>query len=163
MLAGTDFPLGSDVFLQLQAELRVMVFYKQWTPYQALLTAIRNPAKLLGIQDDLGSLEVGKLADIIMVEGNPLVNIDDTINVKGTMVNGIYRTVEEIIAPFPTQGNSDAAAPASAGLDTGRKQASLTKGRKQVWLAPVPDHPSNRAFWWHRPEWVKDDFSSRES
>ena len=62
----------------------------------------------MGIDKDLGSLEPGKLADIIFVDGNPLENINDVINVKATMVNGIYRTVEEIIAPFPTTGNNPA-------------------------------------------------------
>jgi Tol biopolymer transport system component len=144
VLAGTDFPLGSDVMLQLHAELRVLVFYGHWTPYQALLAAIRSPAEFMGVQDDLGSLEPGKLADMIFVEGNPLQNIEDAINVRMTMVSGILRTVEEIIAPFPTSGNH-AAAPT------------------HIWRAAVPDHPANRKFWWHRPEYVKEDRDSRES
>ena len=144
VLAGTDFPLGSNIMLSLQANLRVLVVNNQWSPYEALLTAIRNPAEFMGIDKDLGSLEPGKLADIIFVEGNPLENINDVINVKATMVNGVYRTVEEIIAPFPTTGNT-MSAPA------------------HTWGTPVPDHPANRAIWWHRPEWVKDDFDGRES
>jgi len=148
VLAGTDFPLGSDVFLQLQAELRALVVDKQWSPYEALLTAIRNPAEFMGIEKDLGSLERGKLADIIFVDGNPLENINDVINVKATMVNGIYRTVEEIIAPFPTTGNS---------------AASAASAPEHTWLPAVPDHPNNKALWWHRPEWVKDDIDGQES
>jgi hypothetical protein len=147
VLAGTDFPLGSDVMLQLQAELRVLVHYGHWTPYEALLTAIRAPAEFMGVQNDLGSLEPGKLADMIFVEGNPLQNIEDAINVRMTMVNGVLRSVEEIIAPFPTPGN----------------HATLGSGPKHAWLAPIPDHPANRKFWWHRPEFVKEDFDSRES
>jgi Tol biopolymer transport system component/imidazolonepropionase-like amidohydrolase len=145
--AGTDFPLGSDVMLQLQSELRVLVFYKSWTPYEALLTAIRAPAEFMGVQDDLGSLEPGKLADIIFVEGNPLQNIEDAINVKMAMVNGILHTVEDIIRPFPTPGN----------------HASLDSGTRHVVLPPVPDHPANKKYWWHRPEYVKEDRDSRES
>ena len=143
-MTGTDFPLGSDVMLQLHAELRVLVFYKHWTPYEALRASISAPTKLLGIEKDLGSLEPGKLADMIFVEGNPLQNIEDAINVRMAMVNGILHTVEDIIAPFPTPGNH-AAAP--------------THKR----LAAVPDHPANRKFWWHRPEYVKEDRDSRES
>lgn len=154
VLAGTDFPLGSDVMLQLHAELRTLVFYGHWTPYRALLAAIRTPARFLGIQDDLGSLEEGKLADMIFVEGNPLQNIEDTINVRATMVNGIYRTVEEIIAPFPTTGNSN---------NPSMNSASLKNPPKHTWLPPVPDHPKNSTFWWHRPEFVKEDFNSMES
>ena len=144
VLAGTDFPLGSNIMLQLQANLRAMVVHHQWTPYEALVTAIRNLAEFMGIEKDLGSLEPGKLADIIFVEGNPLENINDVINVRATMVNGIYRTVAEIIAPFPTRGNT-ASEP------------------KHTWRAALPDHPANKAFWWHRPEWVKEDRDGRES
>jgi Tol biopolymer transport system component len=144
VMTGTDFPLGSDVMLQLHSELRVLVFYKHWTPYEALRASISAPTKLLGIEKDLGSLEPGKLADMIFVEGNPLQNIEDAINVRMAMVNGILHTVEDIIAPFPTPGNH-AAAP--------------THKR----LAAVPDHPANRKFWWHRPEYVKEDRDSRES
>ncbi len=38
--------------------------------------------------DHIGSLEVGKLADLIVIDGNPLENIFDTENVVYTMVNG---------------------------------------------------------------------------
>jgi len=144
MMTGTDFPLGSDVFMMLQSELRVLVVNNQWTPYEALRASFHAPAKFLGIDDDLGSLEPGKLADMIFVDGNPLLHIEDAINVKMTMVNGILRKVEDIIAPFPTQGNH-AAAP------------------RQIWRAAVPDHPANKKYWWHRKEWVKEDRDGRES
>ena len=134
-MAGTDFPLGSDVFLQLQAELRALVVHNQWTPYEALLTSIRNPAEFMGIDKDLGSLEPGKLADIIFVEGNPLENIDDTINVKATMVNGIYRTVEEIIAPFPTTGNRPAAE--GDGSTSGSRPGARSPEQQAVLVAPA--------------------------
>jgi adenine deaminase len=148
VLAGTDFPLGTDVMLQLHAELRTLVAYGYWSPYQALLTATRNPAEFLGIDDDLGTLEPGKLADMIFVEGNPLENIDDTINVEMTMVNGILRTVDDIIAPFPTTGNRPSLAANAAKADV---------------LPPVPNPPSNDVYWWEKPKWVKDDFNEMMS
>ena len=150
VLAGTDFPLGSDVMLQLHAELRTLVNYGYWSPYQALLTATRNPAEFLDIDDDLGTLEPGKLADMIFVQGNPLENIDDTINVKMAMVNGILRNVEEIIAPFPSTGNK-------ASLD------NADNAPKNALLPPVPNPPSNDVYWWEKPKWVKDDFNEMTS
>jgi imidazolonepropionase-like amidohydrolase len=45
------------------------------TPWQALLAATRNAAAICGVADDLGTVEVGKLADLIVVAANPLEEI----------------------------------------------------------------------------------------
>ena len=45
------------------------------TPIEALNSAMRAGAELLGIADDVGTIEQGKLADIIAVNGNPLKDI----------------------------------------------------------------------------------------
>jgi len=58
------------------------------TPLQALKTATINPAKTFGMDHQLGSLEAGKLADLIVIDGNPLANIQDSDKVAMTMVNG---------------------------------------------------------------------------
>lgn len=56
--------------------------------HDALRTATINPAIYIGMGDHIGSLEVGKLADLIVIDGNPLENIFDTEEVVYTMVNG---------------------------------------------------------------------------
>ena len=58
------------------------------TPLEALKTATINPAKTFGMDHQLGSLEAGKLADLIVIDGNPLANIQDSDKVTMTMVNG---------------------------------------------------------------------------
>ncbi len=55
---------------------------------QALKTATINPAQSLGLDKWIGSLESGKLADLIVLDKNPLENIRNTESVKYTMVNG---------------------------------------------------------------------------
>ena len=45
------------------------------TPMEAITIGTRNGARLLGVEKDLGTLESGKLADIVAVNGNPLTNI----------------------------------------------------------------------------------------
>lgn len=55
---------------------------------EALKAATINGAKYIGVGDELGSLEVGKLADLIVLSENPLENIRHTNTVTHTMING---------------------------------------------------------------------------
>lgn len=55
---------------------------------EALRAATLNPAKSLGMNSQLGSLEKGKLADLIIMDKNPLENIYNTESVHYTMING---------------------------------------------------------------------------
>lgn len=58
------------------------------TPHQALRCGTLNGARYLGMDGDLGSLEVGKLADIIVVDGDPLVDILESKKVEWTISGG---------------------------------------------------------------------------
>lgn len=58
------------------------------TPLEALRTATINPAQSLGLDKHIGSLKAGKLADLIVLDKNPLDNIYNTESIKYTMVNG---------------------------------------------------------------------------
>lgn len=58
------------------------------TNHQALQTATINPAESLGFDKYIGSLEVGKLADLLVLDKNPLENIRNTESIRYTMVNG---------------------------------------------------------------------------
>jgi len=63
------------------------------SPMQVLSTATINPAKYLGMEADLGSVEPGKLADLQIVDGNPLDNVKTTDQITHVMINGrLYRT-----------------------------------------------------------------------
>jgi imidazolonepropionase-like amidohydrolase len=69
------------------------------TPLEALRCATANGAAYLGMDKDLGTIEVGKLADLVVVDGNPLTDIRQSRNVLYTIVNGrIYdaATLDEV-------------------------------------------------------------------
>lgn len=70
VLVGTDAPLD-HVGIGMHTNIREMVGYG-WEPADALRAATINPAKYLGVDSDVGTLETGKVADLIAVNGNPL-------------------------------------------------------------------------------------------
>lgn len=93
VLNGTDAPL-IDMGVSTHYELPAMVEYGI-TPYEALRTATYYPAVKMGVADDLGTIEPGKLADLVFVGGNPLEDINDADNVQMVMKNGELYTIEE--------------------------------------------------------------------
>jgi imidazolonepropionase-like amidohydrolase len=58
------------------------------TPMEALRTATINPARNFGFDRDLGSIEPGKLADLVVIDGNPLADIRQSDRVVQVMQNG---------------------------------------------------------------------------
>ncbi len=98
ILAGTDSPLDLPA-TSLHLNLRAQVKYGR-APWQALETATILPAKAYGLTKGLGTLEPGHLADLIIVSGDPLKNIDDVANVQCVMKNGQLQSVATIMTPF---------------------------------------------------------------
>jgi imidazolonepropionase-like amidohydrolase len=90
--AGVSFALGSDVgpfpHGTQAGELKLMVKYGM-KPLDALQAATLNGAKLLGWQDEIGSLKPGFLADIIAVPGSPLDDIGALEKVSFVMKGGV--------------------------------------------------------------------------
>ncbi len=58
------------------------------TPMEALRSATINGASLLGMDSEIGSIKAGKLADLVVLDKNPLENIQHTNSVSYTMING---------------------------------------------------------------------------
>ncbi|MDP5009203.1 MAG: amidohydrolase family protein, partial [Glaciimonas sp.] len=86
---GTDSPLvvpGISLHMNLRAAGMVM------TPHQALQSVTLNAAKMSFVDKDLGSMEVGKLADLVGVRGNPLEDLKMAANTELVIKNGISHT-----------------------------------------------------------------------
>jgi Tol biopolymer transport system component len=98
MLAGTDSPLD-NIATSLHLNLRAQVKFGL-RPWQALQTATLLPAKAFGMMQDLGTIEPGKLADLVLVSGDPLRDIKDAANVQWVMKSGRLYSVAELMAPF---------------------------------------------------------------
>jgi len=90
-LAGTDTPPGVYIFpgFSLHEELQRFVA-AGFTPLEALQTATINPARFFGMEDQLGTVEPGKLADLVLLTANPLADIANTQKISSVIVNGRY-------------------------------------------------------------------------
>lgn len=88
--AGVNINLGAHGQLQgLGAHWELWMLQQGgMSNHQALKCATINGAKYLGMDHQIGSLKPGKLADLIILDANPLENIQHTEQVKYTMVNG---------------------------------------------------------------------------
>ena len=87
---GNTVQLGAHGQLQgLAAHWELWMFEQGgMTPHEALRSATLHGAQYLGLDGDVGSLEEGKLADLFVVDGNPLEDLRTTENVSLVMVNG---------------------------------------------------------------------------
>lgn len=87
-LAGTDLSPQEPV-ANLHEELRLLT-KAGFTPLQAIQTATRNPAIFLNRGGEFGSVAVGNVADLVLLEADPSVDISATRRIAGVLVNGRF-------------------------------------------------------------------------
>ncbi|MBU0867502.1 MAG: amidohydrolase family protein [Alphaproteobacteria bacterium] len=127
-LSGTDAPIDLTA-ISLHLNLRGMVKYGV-SPLDALMMTTRWSGEFLN--EPIGRIERGMLADLILVEGDPLRDVSAVANVRQVVANGVAHTPETLMAPFATA----------------KPQAELTPVLPM--LADAHQH-----FWWHDAEYVE--------
>src|SRR5690606_29946190 len=71
-------------------------------PYGALDVASRHGAHFLGVAEDLGTLEPGKLADLIVLDSNPLEDIRNSLDMRYVMKGGVLYEADTLNEVWPT-------------------------------------------------------------
>jgi imidazolonepropionase-like amidohydrolase len=113
-LAGTDTAAGVHIFPGFSLHQELGLFVKAGlTPLQALQTATLNPAKFLNRLDDMGTVERGKLADLVLLDANPLDDIANTKKIRAVVLAGRY--LDRAALDRMLKGVEKAAAAESAG------------------------------------------------
>ncbi|MDW6059037.1 hypothetical protein SAZ11_14645 [Streptomyces sp. FXJ1.4098] len=86
----------------------------------------------------MGTLEPGKLADLVLVEGDPLSDIRAAAAVRSVVLGGVVHSVDDLVSGK------------SSGSAAGVRRAAAVRGAAAV--ADVPQGPARERYWWHREE-----------
>jgi Tol biopolymer transport system component len=99
IVAGTDTPNAVNLHGELMAYTLAGM-----TTFEALKAATVNPAKALAL--DAGTIEAGKLADLVMVDGDPLADIRNAHKVRRVIANGRVYELRDLIGSGATRTTS---------------------------------------------------------
>lgn len=101
LVAGTDFqehPESQD-FPNIHTELEILVTKCGLTPLDAITTATRNGAMILGIQNSYGTVTKGKVADLVILSADPSTDIRNTTKILYVIKGGEVYKREKIVMP----------------------------------------------------------------
>ncbi|MGY0057358.1 amidohydrolase family protein [Streptomyces sp. LZ34] len=141
---GTDSPLVPPA-IYYHLNLQAMVRYGA-TPHQALRSATVEGARALGMSARMGTVEPGKLADLVLVEGDPLSDIRAAAAVRSVVLGGAVHSVDDLVS-----GESSGAAK-QASTDAAPLRNASASASTSAHVADVPQGPARERYWWHREE-----------
>lgn len=87
------------------------------TPVEALMAATANSARAMGVLDDRGTIEVGKRADLVLLDGAPWTNISDVRKTEQVFIDGRVVVGPGVVLPAANSQMTMTAAPAQALID----------------------------------------------
>jgi len=96
--AGVTIVAGTDQAVPGHSLHREIELYVQagFSPMEAIQAATIVPARVMGLEKSLGTIEVGKRADVIIINGDPIEDIRNTRNVEKVISNGIMYDAAEL-------------------------------------------------------------------
>ena len=144
VMAGTDangpFP-ALIPGISLHEELRLFV-QAGYTPAEALRTATLDPSRFLGKEKDFGSVERGKIADLVLLDADPLADIRNTQKINAVVLNGRLldrKSLDEVLARLEAASAQDQQ-PARHGSGEGgprwRTRPKRSRGRTSTTSMP---------------------------
>lgn len=103
--AGGRAQLGSHGQLQgLGAHWELWMFVQGGLkPLEAIRSATLDGARYLGLDGDIGSIEAGKLADLMIMDKNPLADVRNTETIRYVMINGVLFETENMNEMYPQE------------------------------------------------------------
>ncbi|MEU1394135.1 MULTISPECIES: amidohydrolase family protein [unclassified Nonomuraea] len=115
ILAGTDAPvMYLNPGFALHDELAQLVA-AGLTPMAALQAATREPARYLGLADSLGTIRKGYLADLVVLDANPLDDIRNTLRIHSVMTRGRYLSAADRVRLLASIEAAAKAVPSGGG------------------------------------------------
>lgn len=106
--AGVDIALGSDAIqtfsvpgFSLQHEMQAMA-RAGLTPYHIYVTGTRNVARFFGREKEVGTVEAGKIADLVLVDANPLADVGNFAKQTGVVLRGRWHARADLLAKIGT-------------------------------------------------------------
>jgi imidazolonepropionase-like amidohydrolase len=98
---GLKWTVGTDAIVPIATEMHKLV-EAGLDPMTVIISATQTNAELIGRLEDLGTVEVGKLADILIVDGNPLKKMTDLSNVKVIIQAGKIYYPDQLLPMLPS-------------------------------------------------------------
>jgi imidazolonepropionase-like amidohydrolase len=113
LMTGTD--IGAPLLVpgfSIHDELALLVRDAGMTPLQALQAATLTPARVMGLADEMGTVEAGKLADLVLLDADPLADVANTRRIHAVVANGrlLDRTALDRLLSGARQGSPEACA-----------------------------------------------------
>ncbi|HYO90904.1 MAG TPA: amidohydrolase family protein, partial [Pyrinomonadaceae bacterium] len=106
-LLGVPIVTGSDIqeaprrqeMTNIHAEMELLVTRCGLTPLEAITAATRNGARVLGVERDYGTIEKGKVADLVVLSADPSLNIRNTTKIVYVIKGGHAHKREKVVMP----------------------------------------------------------------